>query len=151
MLESAPDGAVPSTFPTHTWMLCGLPTSCPAGALFSPSWWHRRTLPIAGCGYWDWGLGSRLEVGEHPHHPRPDPDGPAAAHNPTCERVGAGQVVTREVNEGMVLRVDKLRLGSHVAGVLHGAGRVDDVHLQQRDTAVQVRPRAEMRLRSDQD
>lgn len=83
----------------------------------------------AGCSYWDWGLGSRLEVGEHPHHPRPDPDGPAAAHNPTCERVGAGQVVTREVNEGMVLRVDKLRLGSHVAGVLHGAGRVDDVHL----------------------
>ena len=52
------------------------------------------------------------------------------AHGPTCERVGAGQVVAREIDEGMALRVDELRLGGHVAGVLHGAGRVNDVHLQ---------------------
>ena len=62
----------------------------------------------------------------YPPH-RPDPDDPASAHSPTCERVGAGQVVTREVDEGMVLRVDELGLRGHVAGVLHGAGRVDDV------------------------
>lgn len=69
----------------------------------------------------------------YPPH-RPDPDDPASAHSPTCERVGAGQVVTREVDEGMVLRVDELGLRGHVAGVLHGAGRVDDVHLQHRHT-----------------
>ena len=44
--------------------------------------------------------------------------------------MGVGQVVTREVNEGAVLGVDKLRLGSYVAGVLHGVGCVDDIHLQ---------------------
>ena len=38
--------------------------------------------------------------------------------------------MTREVNEGAVLGVDKLRLGSYVAGVLHGVGCVDDIHLQ---------------------
>lgn len=48
--------------------------------------------------------------------------------------MGAGQVVTREVDEGMVLRVDELGLRGHVAGVLHGAGRVDDVHLKHRHT-----------------
>lgn len=53
------------------------------------------------------------------------------SHSPTCERVGVGQVVTREINEGAVLRVDELRLGGHVAGVLHGVGRVDHVHLRQ--------------------
>lgn len=31
-----------------------------------------------------------------------------------------------------MLRVNELRLGGHVAGVLHGSGRVEDVHLQQR-------------------
>lgn len=42
--------------------------------------------------------------------------------------------MTREVDEGMVLWVDELGLRCHVAGVLHGAGCVDDVHLQQRHT-----------------
>ena len=44
--------------------------------------------------------------------------------------MGVGQVVTREVNEGAVLGVDELWLGSYVAGVLHWVGRVDDIHLQ---------------------
>ena len=54
----------------------------------------------------------------------------AGQHSPTCKWVGIGQVVTREVNEGAVLGMDELRLGGYVAGVLHGVGRVDDIHLQ---------------------
>lgn len=53
----------------------------------------------------------------------------ASSHSPTCERVGIGQVVTREINEGAVLGVDELRLRGHVAGMVHGVGRVDHVHL----------------------
>lgn len=40
-----------------------------------------------------------------------------------------GQVVAREVDEGVVLGVDELWLCSHVAGVVHGLSCVDDIHL----------------------
>lgn len=52
--------------------------------------------------------------------------------SPTCKWVRIGQVVTRQVHKGSMLRVDKLWLGSHVVGVFHGVGRVDHIHLQQR-------------------
>lgn len=57
--------------------------------------------------------------------------------------------MAREVNEGMVLRMHELRLGSQVAGVFHGVGRVDHVHLQQRQTgslSVSVRKDAVQKL-----
>lgn len=40
--------------------------------------------------------------------------------------------MARQVHEGAMLGVNELRLRGHVAGVLHGAGRVDHAHLQQR-------------------
>lgn len=59
------------------------------------------------------------------------PEVGAPPHRPTCKGVGVGQVVTRQVHEGAMLGVHELRLRGHVAGVLHGTGRVDHVHLQQ--------------------
>lgn len=94
------------------------------------------------------GLGFRQDAGGQP------PLGPTQTAlllpcSPTCEGVGAGQVVPREVDEGMVLRVHELRLRGHVAGVLHGAGRGNDAHLHQRHTQQPERgPAAETQSRS---
>lgn len=60
------------------------------------------------------------------------PEVGAPPHSATCKGVRVGQVVARQVHEGAMLGVNELRLRGHVAGVLHGAGRVDHAHLQQR-------------------
>lgn len=71
--------------------------------------------------------------------------GGGGARSPTCKRMGVGQGVTREIDEGAMLRVDELRLGSHVAGVLHGAGRVDHIHLRQTERRLSVPDRHVLR------
>lgn len=97
------------------------------------------------------GLGFRQDAGGRPP-PGPTQMALLLPRSPTCEGVGAGQVVPREVNEGAVLGVHELRLRGHVAGVLHGAGRGNDAHLHRRHTQQPERgPAADTRPTSSRD
>lgn len=58
----------------------------------------------------------------------------ASPPSPTCKWVRTSQVVTRQVHEGSVFRVDKLWLGGHVISVFHGVGCVDHIHLRKRES-----------------
>lgn len=75
----------------------------------------------------------------------------ASPPSPTCERVRVGQVVTREINEGAMLGVNELGLGGHVAGMFHGVGCVDHIHLQQRQKGSLSVPETDARCRARRD